>query len=65
MLLVRMHALALFIPTQHCIGRTAALDAGEGGFGMGCSIAEDGFGLVHRMLTNMIYEWLKTHYLKS
>jgi hypothetical protein len=59
-----MHALALFIPTQHCIGRTAALEAGEGGFGMGCPIAEDDCGLVHHILKNIIYEWLKTHHLK-
>jgi hypothetical protein len=55
MLLVRMHALALFIPTQHCVGRTASLDAGERGFGMGGAIAEDGCGLIHGILANMIY----------
>jgi hypothetical protein len=60
-----MHALALFIPTQHCVGRAAALEAGEGGFDMGCPIADDGYVLVHQILTNMIYEWLKMPYLKS
>jgi hypothetical protein len=60
-----MHALALFIPTQHCISKTAALEAGEGGFGMGSTITQDGCGLVHRILANIIYVWIKTQYLKS
>jgi hypothetical protein len=60
---VRRHALALFIPTQHCIGGASALRADEHGFARRSAAAEDGCGLVHRIQASIIYEWLKTHYL--
>jgi hypothetical protein len=64
MLLVRRHALARFITAQQWIGGATALETHERRFGRRATAAEDCYVLVHKIVTNIKYTWLKMHHMK-
>jgi hypothetical protein len=53
MTLVQSHALALFVPAQHCIDGTIGLEADEHGPGRESATAEDSCGMVHYIIANI------------